>query len=388
MKNEKRQSGFSLIEVLFAMLILTMGIIFVAGQFPLGLANARKIAEETRSEVDAHNAAIMAELQIAPLDPTTFIGDDDTYFVNRDEDVHYLPRPNARLLTAGIPNIDNLVMDDPLLTYYKTLPVAGQKYYESGPPANHPLHPVTYYPITGFPDGVLLPENIGKIVSPPVDETDQDVQARLNHLGASIGNINRAVFDVATARRNFNIAQFYQHIGNNRFRFFVFTLRGSNKRLGYAVQDLSNLVVPDYLQSERFRYFPIPWQVRLPVFIDFIGDTSQYSQNNPEFPPPDRLIVHENVAAILRPGSILIDADFENPSTTWADNGYVYEVSEINQDINGYFMRLRTVLEDNLHNFWVFPPGKDPDNIDSITNEPSWANTQPVVKVTQKIVTF
>lgn len=392
MKNKQRHYGFSLIEVLFAMLILTMGIIFVAGQFPLGLANARKITEETRSEVDAHNAAIMVDLQLAALDPATFIGDDATFFINRDGNVNYLPRPNAMLAGAGRPDIEGLVMDDPLGQYYP-LPASGN-YFENQ--SGQPPHPVSYYPTEASVgmslQNSLLPLNIGKIVSPPVDQTDQDVQARLNHIESSFANINRAVFDVATNQRNFNTAQFYQHIGNNRFRFFIFTLRGSNKRLVYPAQktELSyanRFLDPRTLSSNQARYYPIPWYIEFELSA---------TQGEGRFNLTDGVFnsdpaIARNIFSILRVGSYIIDAD---NTGNIGDSGYVYEIAELeaNEADDEYWVTLRTDLWDLMTGFWIFPPGVDPDSdfwdgsqaLDFVP----WTNAQPVVKVTQKIVAF
>ncbi|MBN2842002.1 MAG: prepilin-type N-terminal cleavage/methylation domain-containing protein, partial [Sedimentisphaerales bacterium] len=62
MRTRIRQNGFSLLEVMMAVVVLMMGMVFVASMFPVGLHNSRKNVEQTINAIESHNAAVMAEL--------------------------------------------------------------------------------------------------------------------------------------------------------------------------------------------------------------------------------------------------------------------------------------------------------------------------------------
>ena len=54
-------------EVLFAMMILTLGLVFVASQFPIGLWNSRVVADQTISAIEGNNSQMMVELKLDGL---------------------------------------------------------------------------------------------------------------------------------------------------------------------------------------------------------------------------------------------------------------------------------------------------------------------------------
>ena len=66
MREVRRQAGFSLLEVMFSVVVLTLGLIFVPSYFPLGLHMSREIAQGTQGPIQDHNAAVMMELPVRP----------------------------------------------------------------------------------------------------------------------------------------------------------------------------------------------------------------------------------------------------------------------------------------------------------------------------------
>ncbi|MBI9017394.1 MAG: type II secretion system protein [Phycisphaerae bacterium] len=119
MRNYNRQNGFSMMEILFAIFILTMGMVFVATQFPIGLNNSKKVAETTVNAAATHNAAILFEKEMARVGERgrdlrngygTITGttdlDNAMLDVYMPATIHYMPRPNVYA------DNDTLVVDD------------------------------------------------------------------------------------------------------------------------------------------------------------------------------------------------------------------------------------------------------------------------------------
>ena len=364
--------GFSLMEVLFAVVILTLGLVFVAANFPVGIMNASKVAESTRTIIDTHNAEVMTELQLGGLSTSVYFGHSPANkYINTDGTIHLLRMPNVLPYIPGVRPDEYVVMDDPCGIYFPTDEII----------YNNPNNLPTY--ITIDSDGYLDRGNIGMVVSPAVDISDQEVQKRLPG-GYTYDDEQAAIYDVSI-ERNYSWCALYRHITGNTYNLYIYTLRRHNKNARYAIQEptaftTSGEPIPGLQGYDRL--FPVPWRIYLgDTFIDdreFIADSEK---------PPSYFSIDIITAKLLGKGSIIIDADTENPLTAWPDNGYVYEVIEIQGDeFNGFIVRLNRPLDDDLNNIWFFPPpivrtgSGDDDYI--------FEGKQPVVKVTRKIMRF
>ena len=63
MKHKRIQSGFSLLEVMMAVVVLMMGMVFVTSMFPVGLFYSRENVDKTTGAIEAHNASVNVDLQ-------------------------------------------------------------------------------------------------------------------------------------------------------------------------------------------------------------------------------------------------------------------------------------------------------------------------------------
>jgi hypothetical protein len=368
--NNRFAGGFSLMEVLFAVLVLTMGLVFVAANFPLGIMNAGKVAESTRTVIDTHNAQIMTELQLGGLSTSVYFGHSPANkYINTDGKIHLLRMPNVLPIILGVRSDEYVVMDDPCGIYFPT----DETIYSNILP--------TY--ITTDSDGYLDRGNIGMVVSPAVDISDREVQNQLP-LGydPTVDDptiLDDAIYDVAM-ERNYSWCSLYRHITGNTYSLYIFTLRRHNKNARYAIQEKAAFDAgePTPGHQDYDRLFPVPWRIYLgDTFIDdreFIADSEE---------PPSYFSIDIITAELLGKGSIIIDADTEDSSTAWPDNGYIYEVIEIQGDeINGFIVRLNRPLDDDLNNIWFFPPP-------IVRTAPDYfEGKQPVLKVTQKNFRF
>jgi len=409
-----RQSGFSLMEVMFAVLVLTMGMVFVACQFPVGMMNSRKIAETTLSGIDAHNSQTMVRLQLEGITNNTGGYSTPGYpsyaMEHRDSNVHLLVKPNVPA-NCG-PGNWQLVLDD-LESYPYALPPypsygsyvmdtvngLGQLeprwlfWSQRDNPAT-PLPVNEYSSITTYFIG-----DIGSMMCPPVDISDRWVQKylqRFAHPGPA--ELNAAIFDTAM-KRNYSWSALYRCMDWNvdytkprRYCFYIFTLRTENKSLRYAVQSPVNVAngLAVAASAADDRVFPVPWRIDLNNGSSMAAIFQRYyirpanggTKNNPILPAPRIFELNPAHAKLLQAGSIIVDADMENPATPWVDNGYVYEVEEVTQTDDGRcLLKLRKELEDDLRYIWVFPPAFD-------RNTGTFVGPQPVVNVEQMVVTF
>ena len=460
MKSKNKPSGFTLMEVLFAVAILAIGLIFLACQFPVGMFSARDNVDQTRKVIETHNSQVMTEVQLSLVN-TSRILDKRSNQGNWRLDkwhpksirancditrIHFLPKPNV--YASGAPE---LVLDDPegaegymayLLTPIDINLGAPYNYkftkgtLEPEPPFwSHHSKNSSVYGISGFAFRTnMFLGDIGQVMSPPVDETDPKVQELIRRMELDLGPYNPldpahrlqylhpAIFEVSLDS-NYSWAAFYSE-GDSQY--YIFTLRNPRKEVRYAVQDEASFY---YLDPPNFwngpaghprprdcygeiydaaiqpvgdwppaaapgaagadRVFPIPWRVCLGPFSKRYRVRDYYEDMEDDQPWDSTFRIPEAVADILRPGSILIDADPADndhdgtgPLTT-RGSGQLYEVSEVFIDPDGYFqVRLRTGLRDDLHYFWVFPPpiiryGDGSYDFDD------W---QPVVSVTKKVI--
>ncbi len=374
-KIEKRQTGFSLIEVLFAVMILSMGLIFVAAQFPVGLMASKETAEATLNAINSHNAEIMTELEIKAAEKrlTLISGNLDQTLDRGDTSVHPLVTPNVFADSVEV------TIDDP----------ENYEYHIIANPTKDPewifwsrtkTNPYNYLPNKYENTSIKFIGDIGPIMCPAVDESDPRVIEIINQSTSTynpmdatdrVDYLHPALFDVAMTRNYCWKALYQRHFTtSNEYTFYIFTLRCPNKSLRYALQQYTGsnpaVLKPEALSntdSTTDRRFPVPWLIDLTV--------TRYTATNNALKDDDRFWIHSEISAIVRPGSYIVDAV----------NGYLYEVLEITVDNNGdEWLRLRTPLEVNLQQFWVFPP--------AIEDFPYFAEQQPVMQVTQKIVRF
>ena len=215
----KRQSGFSLMEVLFAVMVLTMGLVFVASMFPIGLANSHKVIEATLAPIDAHNAEVMIDLQLRNINPLLF-RDTPPGLVITDGSVHLLVKPNLLVDVFRPDGRLEMILDDP----EDLLGLPDPQDYILGF-----LDPflTTYEDVHG--DIVLRPRNLGGIVSPPVDRSDREVQKILgpDYKPAEDGDasiMGNAIYDVALERKFSWCALYRYNQWTNTFRFYILTV--------------------------------------------------------------------------------------------------------------------------------------------------------------------
>jgi len=406
--------ALSLVEVLFAVVILTLGLIFVAAQFPLGLATSRQIAEASLNNIDAHNAITQIELQLRTVVNSNLALEARGYAVT----MHPLVKPNIRVVDL-IPGNHALYLDDPEF-------FGNYLINEKGKDPQWPFWSEVA-PYQDFTDDFL--SDIGHMMSPPVDESDPMVQKIMTTQGLGF---NEAVFKVSLDR-NYTWAALYH--GDADY-FYIFTLRNPQTQVRYALQEpdtayagstynINDIVaannnpyddstwpsldrisdgspLPD--DGAEDRVFPVFWRV-------FLDDASRdgidalsirgtcclykdvpdglHSDEYKEHGFPAVFTVNPYVAAILRPGSFIVDAD---PVYKWQDiNGYwftsnssgdIYEVEDIyphEDDDSRFVVHLRTSLRDDLHCFWVIPQ----PIIRYASGGYEFGDRQPVINVTK-----
>jgi len=383
-------AGFSLMEVLFAVLVLTMGMMFVAVQFPVGMLNARHVRDTTVNLVESHNASVMLELQLRAKYKSGGSAGLGKTIVTGDSNIHLLVKPNV-WVEAFPPKL--VVYDPEEIVLEGTSPEP--LFWSHQPPLEDPF--------VAFTEDYV--GDIGAVVLPAVGETDQAVVDYLLSLGidpqvATEVQWNEAMFEVALSKRRYSWSALYRCLdkgaGARTYRFYTFTLRAGISEARYAMQDDADNGIVFPIAPSDDRRFPVAWRINLndPGFglVDegfternYIGSGSSDTNTNPANLIPDRFPLTPELVDILQPGSILIDADIERSGTNWQDNGYVYEVQEVVEGPNGFELRLRQRLQDDLNFVWVFPPAIERDASGFFLG---FADQQPVVKVSEKVVRF
>ena len=365
--NHPQKPAFSLIEVLLALGVLTLGMIFVAAQFPVGLAASKKVAEDTLSIITAHNTAQTLTLKAPILATTGFLN-------TADSDVTFLHQPNYRF---GGPDY---VVDDPLGVLFPAVPDTNFN-YATGHAALLQGYIATYE--TG---GTVMPTNLGMIVSPTLDMSDADYYADLDAEGyftldpcsATARNLLHDITMQHLATRKYSWAALYSCLDpgyGQSFRFYIFTFRQTDTNQRFAVQDTGSSRIAYPLDADEDRRYPVPWLIILPDPIDpdldplFAPDRFDFTEHANATPTEE-----DDIINLLREGSILVDAI----------NGQICEVMELVMEDTGdnVFVRLRQELTAPLEYFWVFPPAI----VDS--DVPEFADLQPVVDLTQKVISF
>ena len=486
MKRNTTKTGFSLMEIMFAVAILATGLVFVACQFPVGLVTCKEVLDETSHGINVHNAQTMLELDFAY---NGFAYDTRPYnYINPmglridPGRVHILVKPNVLADSYNTLGYWALIEDDLEFTYDSTV-------------GGSPFIPLDLFDLNDFLGGLRFPfwtdfplkttssflGDIGNMVLPPVDETDPVVESAMRIYRINSGllptdvfyqqQLNLNIFDQAL-KRNYSWASMY--LRNDPATQFIFTFRNPQKETRYAVQyppsfcclnvgnqdidplfndrpPINNIntrprpVLPDdtlFWNDTNYRFsdrlFPVPWRVALddittggydlnhqhPYNIDPItgmqtGETHFFYDHGSgaraldptktfEIPPPSRFTVDVNIGVLLRPGSIIIDADppdilrkYEQslvvppaippPDRTLDGCGAIYEVQDIVADTSfdpvRYWVTLKTPLIDDMVYCWIFPPpierGIDPAT-GAWNDAYEFEDQQPVINVTKK----
>jgi len=369
MKTKIEQKGFSLLEVMFSMMILTLGMVFIASMFPVGLYTSRDVVDSTMNALESHNAQVMTEIRLGELKQQNSVD------YNAIIQTNHKPPFNTPPFVVPIVK-PNYLIDDNLVV------LDGEDYFY-GP--DDPQSPYPPYITADGGMGLLDLRNIGSIVSPAVDATDPAVVKKLSKLtNWDWLDQDRAILDVALDRKYCWAALRKDNM------YYIFILRNFSGNIRYAVQHKDSYepsgglpydppaLAPEPAAADEDRQFPVPWRIFLGRYFRFAhvnpGDSDYH---DPILP----LLVPENVANILRPGSILVDADPAdkdgppgNEQTT-GQCGEIYEVMDVNTDGT---ISLKTPLRDDLHYVWVFPPPIERTGI----NDYKFANQQPVISVT------
>jgi len=378
--NNRFAGGFSLMEVLFAVVILTLGLVFVAANFPVGIMNASKVAESTRTIIDAHNAEVMVELQLEAIqkDPSCDLFDTLIYKGTGRTNVRLLPKPNVLVDTPTQLWIDNPEGDTSM-----------------GSTADGFSTDWLFWSETldqDYTDDHL--GDVGPIVSPPVDVSDRDVQKKLQMLSSYPDSlpeeIEDAIFEVSMERKNSWCVLYRQLRPNSKkFCFDVCTLRSSpNAR--YAMQynyfDLMS-VEPQGINTDR--RFPVPWRIDLEALNTLYWGHPDWP-HTAEIQDPfnhDRFIVPEELANLLQTGSILIDRmkghQFEVVDVYLSDDNNGQWYVRVNPSLELWMTPGGGPMEGVMGQFWFFPPP-----IVRLGDGYSFEGKQPVVKVTRKIMRF
>ncbi|MFC1782246.1 prepilin-type N-terminal cleavage/methylation domain-containing protein [Planctomycetota bacterium] len=510
-----RKQGFSLMEVMFAVAILALGVVFVACQFPVGLALCRDVIDNTSHGINTHNAQTQLELEsvygrfTTELIPTLARR---YYPINQFSEpgyIHFLVKPNV--LADPVPpnySLYGLTKPQPVL-------IADDIEYSRDPITFDPTDPLEYFNLQDyiFPSvvprwpfwrqhgdwaSILLTTNngynfltdfflgdIGSMALPPVDGSDAEVERILREGGdrefgtiASwlnrpiiadgityenyLRDLNLVLFEVALQRR-YSWAAMYSNYDLPIQYIYIFTLRNPAQQVRYAVQHPLSFVYrrrPDeavdpldplftdqpemrprpVLPSDgdiwlhprfRDRVFPVPWRVSLDEgATGFETHTGNHPTNVTHFfydhnngsrtmmPNPlnpslqielfvQTFSVDSFIGKILRPGSIIIDADpgdiwwghlIMDPgdptdySRTYEGCGFSYEVQDIQPDpaypLSRYVVTLKTPLLNDMSSFWVFPPPikryRDKNGI--FTDQYEFTDQQPVINMTKKTI--
>ncbi len=393
-KSRNKINGFSLVEIMFSVLVLTLGLIFVAIQFPVGIANSQRMKDATLNIINSNNASIQTELQFKALPaPTSFVVD----YINtgalliEDGNVHMLIKPNVvNNPPNNTNNRDPIVLDDPEDNLLLG-PLLSQDYNIISALGFAPF--ITTLP--ALPTDLLSGGSLGNIVSPPVSASDSDVLelAKLQAIQDRGLTINELIFAVAKNRKENWCALYLSNTSTvNKYRYYYFSLKNTNKGLRYIGQQFSAATgdpTPD-TAINHLRHFPVPWRIDL-NFYDTVGNTERNyigtgTQTVPEFTAPDtfELTTAGFYDKIIVEDSILIDADF-NLGLGWVNNGYVYKVKEVvRKETSGVakvFVKLDSPLRDNLNFIWIFPPAYD-------IAQGVFSTQQPVINVVEKTVQY
>ena len=395
MKSISRQFGFSLVEVMFAVVILTLGLIFVASYFPVGLHMSREVLEATEGAAANHNVEVMLEVWLGDLweDPCFREGS----FVDGSQDsVVALYQPNVRVVYgANAGDACDMVMDDiedAVFDAAPPIPVPAGQYTQN---ENGGRNDVPGY-IPWSASGKLLRSAIGKYVVPSVSETDKEVRDRTRALAAAKGEtydpidpahrsdyLEPAMYETALGRHESWLA-LVQCLdprpggAGNTFKFFIFRLDRRDKKLRYMMEEKKDTYDnPTGLEATEDRVFPTLWRVDLHEQVD--PSTVRVGEPADRFRLKDFTTNAKVIEQLLRKGTPIVNRD----------NGLRYEITDVEETPDGDWqveLDRELTLEEPLQSFWVVAPavkrtGPGP-------TETEFAERQPVIDVVERIISF
>jgi len=385
MKQAVRQSGFSLMEVMFGVVVLALGLVFVACQFPVAISQSRDVLEMTTSQIDAHNSGVILELRGDAL-PSAEFGS-GLQFYRTTPRVHLLYSPNVR-----VEDINNMVvMDDPCDLRFSCVPDADPTYLNDGSVGLDKLPP--HILVDG--DGHLTGQSLTEMVLPTVTMSDPAVQELLGGtfdplVLADYFNYLYPAMRAVALERKYCSSTLYQCLDpkTKQYRLFTFVLRRLRTDARFPIQDYASVTGLGTLGPTEDRRFPVPWEVQLALPVD-PTDLTLF----PAGAPWDRFTINNYtldevhataIANLLRVGAPIVDAVY----------GHVYRVREIkplDDDLKIWEVRVDQPLHyyEQLSAFWTVPPAitqhsGDADRPD--LNE--YRDDSPVVSLTQKVVSF
>ncbi|MCP4709930.1 MAG: prepilin-type N-terminal cleavage/methylation domain-containing protein [Planctomycetes bacterium] len=460
MKRTPTKHGFSLMEVMFAVAILATGLVFVACQFPVGLVTCKAVLDDTSHGINVHNAQTMLELE-NNLFGLNF--DARPYslmfgFIDPGR-VHLMLKPNVLADSFYTTGAWTLIHDDLEFTYLLGgLPTNPADLFDLKDYGGIKFPFWTEGPL--FKTTVTYLSDVGNMVLPVVDETDPVVESAMRQyriLNSLLPTdltyqqeLNRVICNEALKRHYSWTSMYFQ---GDPLTQYMITFRNPVKSTRYAVQyppsfayqwvgnpDIDPLfdhrpierprpVLPQndsaFWNDADFRFsdrvFPVPWRVALGDITT--GHNSTYHVNgcthfyydhatgaralNPDGTEvffPRSFTVDASIGVLLRPGSIIIDADppdiywnYEKSlgnvlyDRTYEGCGYIYEVQDVVADLSfdpaRYMVTLKTALVNDMVYCWIFPPPIERvgDMYSATwTDVYEFEDQQPVINVTKK----
>lgn len=329
MDRRRVQRGFSLMEVIFAIAILAIGLVFVAAQFPVGIWAAREVTDAVTSQTQGQSSATMTKVRLQDSERVFFQGlgdypvlnptgtNDPFVLTDNSGMVLPLPKPNLRVwdrLNFNFSTLINascgdIVMDDPQVglvpvNYWGFFgyalpepPPAGMLYTHRtvlGPMSTDiPRHLAraeyvgggVYDPTTPRP---LAARNLGHIVQPEVTSAEPEFLNKLFEWGVAVNAVQN-LYDQALDRyfletaleRNYAVAWLYrcENRGRGLFRLYTFVVRNPRKEIWYPIQDYDSFdpttypdipvpIGPPSQEEYAYRRFPVLWRVQWPATLD------------------------------------------------------------------------------------------------------------------------
>ena len=254
MHKKIHRSGFSLVEVLFAMLILTLGMLMVSMQFPIGILNAQKAVEATQAQVSQQNALVQLELEINTILFNNSTLADSMMLTGDKVGVHPMMKPNVYADYANDQPFPTLVIDDPeyyafrLVSYTLKIPYLPFWFYyhqvqdqDDFTTAFTGIEEITTDYYNSIPTPVDRPfGDIGNMFCPPVGPTTPAVlDLLMNEWGyIDVNDLNynkymeEAIYEVAM-KSEYSWSAFYSP---DNF-VYIFILKHNQTGLRYAIQD-------------------------------------------------------------------------------------------------------------------------------------------------------
>ena len=420
-------AGFTLLEVMFAVVVLMLGMIFVASQFPAGLYLSRQIVDATTESLEGQNTAAMMALeldQVAAYTPPgggtqiSFVGPASTdVFCTTGKQVYFLNRANIMADSLNDTNKD-VVIDEPTNRYFYSPKEPSSPFeYNKSIPGYYVLEDRT------ATLSEMRPQSLGMFTVPMVGKYDESIDKkrreeypdyddfRNNYSADQQANAyDRWMFDEILNNRDYNWILLYRYLNDKTdpdpadpftLEFICLKIRQKpTDRYGMYEEDPSATdptatKTPKSLADDQDRWLAVPWKIELNTAINpsDIGSYPTHQFPDPEF--TDRFLLNDytnsttdvlHIVSILREGTPLIDVD----------HGQIYTVVSLVENADNpddWYIRLDRRLEAKdgsgalltYQRFWIVPP--------PITNHTSsgpdeFADEQPVVDITRTVITY